>query len=203
MAKAAKAEKPEVSKKQALEEYLTANPETSAKDAIEAMKKQGFDVSDSVVYNAKWVMNKAKEPTAKKAKAKRPAKVVEAAPAEAEVAAPEAPAALATPTGTKTAAVKAALKAHPKKQPKEIAELLQAEGWDVKAQLVSVVKSNMGAAKRKKNAATAPAPEAATPAVPKDAISIGLLQKAKKLAAQLGGIREAKAAIDALAQILD
>ncbi len=81
--------------------------------------------------------------------------------------------------------------------------MLQAEGWDVKAQLVSVVKSNMGAAKRKKKAATAPAPVAAGPVVPKDAVSIGLLQKAKKLARDLGGIKEAKAAIDALALILD
>jgi hypothetical protein len=39
--------------------------------------------------------------------------------------------------------------------------------------------------------------------LPKDAVSPGSLQKAKKLAAQLGGIKKAKAAIDALAQILD
>ena len=108
-----------------------------------------------------------------------------------------------TPKTTKTQAVRDALKANSKKQPKEIAAMLQAEGWDVKAQLVSVVKSNMGAVKRKKKAATAPAPVAAGPVVPKDAVSIGLLQKAKKLARDLGGIKEAKDAIDALALILD
>jgi len=47
------------------------------------------------------------------------------------------------------------------------------------------------------------APAAADAPLPKDAVSPGSLQKAKKLAAQLGGIKEAKAAIDALAQILD
>jgi hypothetical protein len=105
--------------------------------------------------------------------------------------------------GAKTAAIRAALKAHAGKSPKEIAELLQADGWDVKAQNISVVKSAMKA-KRRKRVAVAPAPEAAAaPAVPKDAVSLGLLQKAKKLAAQLGGVKEAKAAIDALAQILD
>jgi hypothetical protein len=62
----------------------------------------------------------------------------------------------------------------------------------------------MGGKKRKKRRAVAAAPEAAAgPVVPKDAVSLGLLQKAKKLAAQLGGIKEAKAAIDALAQIMD
>jgi hypothetical protein len=57
-------------------------------------------------------------------------------------------------------------------------------------------------AKKRKKAAPAPAAEAA-PVVPKDAVSIGLLQRAKKLAAQLGGIKEAKAAIDALSQLMD
>ena len=37
----------------------------------------------------------------------------------------------------------------------------------------------------------------------KDAVSLGLLQKAKKLAAQFGSIEEAKQAIDALAQLMD
>ena len=51
-------------------------------------------------------------------------------------------------------------------------------------------------------APAAPAPEAG-PAVPKDAVSLGLLQKAKKLAAQFGSIKEAKLAIDALSQLMD
>jgi hypothetical protein len=105
--------------------------------------------------------------------------------------------------GNKTQAIKAALKANPKKANKEIAELLQAEGWDVKPTYISVVKSNMKGKKKAKKAAAAPAVEAIAPAVPKDAVSMALLQKAKKLAAQFGSVKEAKAAIDALAQILD
>ena len=114
----------------------------------------------------------------------------EAKPVEA---APEAP------RGSKTAAIKAALKANPKKLPKELAELMNAEGWDVTAQRISVVKSAM---KAKKKAAPAPTPEAA-PEVPKDAVSVGLLVKAKKLVKELGGVKEAKAALNALAQLLD
>jgi len=48
----------------------------------------------------------------------------------------------------------------------------------------------------------APLPEAA-PAVPKDAVSVGHLLKAKKLAQELNGVNEAKAALNALAQLLD
>jgi hypothetical protein len=130
----------------------------------------------------------------KKAKTTKPkAEATETKPVEA---APEAP------QGSRTAAVKAALKANPKKGPKEIAGLLQAEGWDIKAQLVSVVKSAMKAKKKAMKAAPAPVPEAA-PAVPKDAVSVGLLVKAKKLAAQFSSIKEAKDALAALSQLMD
>jgi len=111
-------------------------------------------------------------------------------------AAPEAP------RGSKTAAIKAALKANPKKLPKEIAELLKADGWDVKPQNISVVKSALKAKKKTKKAALPPAPEAA-PALPKDAVSVGLLVKAKKLVKELGGVKEAKTALNALAQLMD
>ena len=104
--------------------------------------------------------------------------------------------------GAKTKAIKAALKAHKDKSPKEIAEIVSASGIPTTAGQVSNVKSIL-AAKKKAKAAPAPAGEAATAVVPKDAVSLGLLQKAKKLAAQLGGVKQAKAAIDALAQLVD
>jgi hypothetical protein len=106
------------------------------------------------------------------------------------------------PKMTKTAAIRAALKANPKKSNQEISEILKAEGFDAKPTYISVVKSNMKG-KKKAKAAPAPAPEAEAPVVPKDAVSVALLQKAKKLAAQLGGIKEAKQAIDALSQLMD
>ena len=60
----------------------------------------------------------------------------------------------------------------------------------------------MKAKKKAKKAAPAPAPEAG-PVVPKDAVSVGLLVKAKKLVQELGGVKEAKTALNALAQLLD
>jgi len=122
---------------------------------------------------------------------------------ETELGAKSVEAAPEAPRGSKTAAIKAALKANPKKLPKEIAELMNAEGWDVTAQRISVVKSALKAKKKaKKAAAPAPEPEAG-PVVPKDAVSVGLLVKAKKLVKELGGVTEAKAALNALAQLLD
>ncbi len=125
-------------------------------------------------------------------------------PRKAKTTEPEATpveAAPGAPRGAKTAAIKAALKANPNKGPKEIAELLNAEGWDMTAQRVSVVKSALKA-KKKAKAAAAPAPETG-PVVPKDAVSVGLLVKAKKLVQELGGVKEAKTALNALAQLLD
>lgn len=123
-------------------------------------------------------------------------------PRKAKTTEPEAASAKKQPHGAKTAAIKQALIANPTKSPTEIAEIVTEQGFETTANYVSGVKAKFGGKKKKVKAAAALEASAA-PAVPKDAISIGLLQKAKKLAAQLGGIKEAKAAMDALAQILD
>ncbi|TVS15776.1 MAG: hypothetical protein EA424_15405 [Planctomycetaceae bacterium] len=122
----------------------------------------------------------------------------------------------AKPSGSKTAAIRAALAAHPDKMPKELAEVMKADGWDITPQSISVVKSKLKAKPRRKArpraATTTAAPTAAAPAAEKavstppkaaDAISFDSLKKAKDLAAQLGGIKEAKAAVAALSELLD
>jgi hypothetical protein len=66
---------------------------------------------------------------------------------------------------------------------------------------VSNIKSLI-ASKRK--AKTEPAAEeAAGPVVAKDAVSVALLVKAKKLVQELGGVKEARIALNALAQLMD
>ena len=117
----------------------------------------------------------------------------EATPVEA---APEAA------RGAKTAAIRAALKANPTKTVKEIAELLKEQGFETTANYVGGVKAAMKAKKKAKKAA-AVAEVAAGPVVPKDAVSVGLLVKAKRLVQELGGVKEAKTALNALAQLLD
>ncbi len=115
------------------------------------------------------------------------------------------------PKKSKTAVIIAALQAHPDKMPKELAELLQAEGWDINAQRISVEKSKMKdrnkqKARRKPTTKTASveAPAAvATAATAEEGISFDSLKKAKQMAEQLGGIQQAKAAIAALAELVD
>jgi hypothetical protein len=112
----------------------------------------------------------------------------------------EAPA--AEPKGSKTATIVAALQAHPDKMPKEIAEILKGEGWNIKPQTISVVKSNLKSKKGRKAAPKAAAKKAPAPKAA-DAVSLDSLKKAKELAQQLGGIKQAKAAVAALAELVD
>jgi len=131
----------------------------------------------------------------------RKAKATEADATETKTV--ETPPAEAKPVrGAKTAAIKAALKAHKNTSPKEIAELLTASGIPTTAGQVSNIKSLI-ASKRKAKAAPAAEEAAAAPELPKDAVSVALLVKAKKLVQELGGVKEAKIALNALAQLMD
>jgi hypothetical protein len=124
-------------------------------------------------------------------------------PESTEAKAVETPPAEAKPVrGAKTAAIKTALKTHKDKSPKEIAELLTASGMPTTAGQVSNIKSLI-ASKRKAKAAPVAEEAAAAPELPKDAVSVALLVKAKKLVQELGGVKEAKIALNALAQLMD
>lgn len=115
------------------------------------------------------------------------------------------------PPITKTAAITAALDAHPDKTPKEIAEIMQAEGWDVDSRSIRGVKSKRkdrkmrGARQRPTPAPTRPPIAKSVPPVTltEDDVSFEALIQAKQLAEQLGGIHQAKAAIAALAELVD
>lgn len=97
----------------------------------------------------------------------------------------------------KTQAIKDALAANPDKLPKELSALLKEQGVDASAAYVSTVKS---ALKKKKGGRRGPKPAAASSG---DGLSLATLVAAKKLAAQLGGVAEAKRAIDALSKLVD
>ncbi len=107
---------------------------------------------------------------------------------------------------TKVQGIRDALAADPKGMPKDIAEKLTAEGWNVSAQEVSQAKYQLRVAKmkkRQKKAAAKTAEAAPAAAMPTDLVSVAALQKAKKLVKELGGIKEAKQALAALSQLLD
>ena len=111
------------------------------------------------------------------------------------------------PRGTTTAAIRQALTDNPDKSTKEIAELLKEQGIVTTPNYIGGVKVQLnkkkGGKKRKGRGKAALATDAGAPALPKDAVSVGLLVKAKKLVHELGGVKEAKAALNALAQLLD
>jgi hypothetical protein len=110
---------------------------------------------------------------------------------------------MARPAGPKTLAIQKALSDNPRKSPSEISAMLKEQGFDASPAYVGKIKYKMTRkGKKRRKTAAAPAPEAG-PVVAKDAVSVALLCKAKKLVAQFSSIKEAKAAIAALAQIMD
>ena len=117
-------------------------------------------------------------------------------------AAPEAD----QPKATKAQAIRDALAADPKGMPKDIADKLTAEGWNVGANEVSQAKYQLKVAKKKtrqQKAAAKTAEAVPAAAVPADLVSVAALQKAKKLIQELGGVKAAKQALAALSQLLD
>ena len=102
----------------------------------------------------------------------------------------------AKPGSNKSAAIRDYKAANPTAAPKEIAESLSKTGLPVSAQFVSTVLSNANGGKVGKRG-----PKPGRPvAVPLD--NIQQLIQVKKFVDQLGGVANARATIDALAQIL-
>jgi len=112
-------------------------------------------------------------------------------------------AAKSEPTATpvnKTQAVKDYLAANPGTGPKAVSEALKAQGIDIKPSYVSIIKFQSKKKRRgKAKAATGPS---AAPAASSEGLSIELLVKAKKVAEALGGVEEARKAMDALAKLM-
>jgi len=84
----------------------------------------------------------------------------------------------------------------PRARPKEIVAALSKEGVAVSAALVSQVKSN----RRKKNRKAVAKPASAT-SPRQDALGINDLRGAKKLVDQLGGLKQARKALDVLEEL--
>ena len=99
----------------------------------------------------------------------------------------------------KAEAIREYSKNNPKAGPSEIAKALSAEGYEVSAAYVSTIKSL--AKKRKGKRGRPRGTGAGAPRKSGDSISIAMLMQAKSLASKLGGVAEAKAALDALAKL--
>lgn len=85
---------------------------------------------------------------------------------------------------------------HPEAGPSAIAEALnETHGWEISAQYVSTIKSS----DRRRMGITG---KRGRPAGSTKEISVGKLKKAKQLAEELGGVQQARAALDALAELM-
>lgn len=85
------------------------------------------------------------------------------------------------------------LKTHRRAKPKQVVAAFAEQGVTVLPQYVSTVKTNAKKLKKKRGTSAK--------ATPSDSVSISTLLQAKKLAEQLGGVAEAKLALDALARL--
>jgi hypothetical protein len=191
----ASTERPTISKKQAVQEYLAAQPDATAQEIIEALKQQGLEIAESTIYNVKWANNRDSSAAPPRRK-----KSVSVAAIETD-AAPSA----AGPVN-KTQAVKAYLARDPKATPLEISAALGAQGIDVAPNYAAGIKSSLKAKKRGKKAASkaaSPAPSAASSSPADDTISLDALRKAKSLVRELGGLDQARQALKALSVLLD
>jgi hypothetical protein len=104
----------------------------------------------------------------------------------------------------KSAKIRAYVAKHPKKGNTAVASALRKSGLDVTPQYVGTVKANakkQGSAKTSK--VSRPASKKARPRKSSDLVSMGSLKQAKDLVSEAGGVSEAKAAIDALAKLID
>lgn len=111
---------------------------------------------------------------------------------------------------TKSQAIRDYYDSNPKAKPKEVAEELGKQGVDVSPQFVSTIRSVSKKKTVRKRGRPAGSTTARKPGRPKsttkkmnDEVSIDSLLKAKKIVNQFGSVGEAKAALDALAKLID
>lgn len=98
----------------------------------------------------------------------------------------------------KAAAIRQYMDEHPDAGPQAVAAALKEQGFECTPGYVSTIKSLAKKRARKGAKKTRTAPVASGTV---EGLSLSMLVQAKKLASQLGGVAQAKAAIDALAKL--
>ena len=172
----------EISKKQAVTEYLTVHPEATTAEVVAGVKKQGIEISPESVHTIKWSLKKSNWPAAKKEAKKLVAKA-EAAKAAPESAA-EKPAAEAAKLN-KTQAVKDYLARIPKRVPRRSPPRCRLKGSTCPRTTSATSSSRWAARRNQKQKAAAPEAVAAVPPAAQDQISLSALLEAKKLIEKL------------------
>ena len=171
----------EGTKTQAVKSYLSENPKTPVKDVVAALKSQGIGVSEGLVKQVLYAKGGKKKGGRKK-----------------RVRA-NAAAGVGLERGAMTRAVKEYLDANSKASPKKVAAALAERGIIVSVGLVSNIKYSKRHKKRgAKRVVTA---ARATSRATGSALSAADLIEAKKLVDQLGGVAQARKALETLEQL--
>jgi hypothetical protein len=179
--------KPEITKSQAIRDYFKKNPKAPAKEVVTALAKEGFTVTEGLVY-----MVKGKLKLTQKRKAKASANGTTAKKVKSP-ASSEAP--------NKSQAVRGLLSENPKLSVDEVISTLAAKGIDVKRGLVYFVKGTLKSKKRrqaKEKAATELVKTGPSSNGAADALTT--IKQIKGLAAELGGMKKLKALVEALSE---
>lgn len=178
------AKKDAPNKSQAIRDYLTANPGAMPKEVVAALKEQGIDVKANVVSVTKSNMG------SKKKKKKKGGGRSAGGP-------------------NKSQAIRDYLAANPDATAKEIQPALAKDGIKVDAQMINSIKwklkSQGGPKKAAKKKAGRPAGRPKAAAAPKasaGALTAQDLIHAKKFVDQIGGLKDAQAAIETLEKLL-
>lgn len=194
--------RPEINRSQIIRDYFQQNPKALAKEVVTALAKKGIEVSESHVYVVKGKLKltrkrKAKEKTATAmvaaAKEKGSAASTPAKPGK-KPASPEAP--------NKSQAIRDLLTQKPKTSVQEVISTLAAQGIDVKKGLVYMVKNSMQSKKRReaKETATVAIKENATTSSDGSGDALKMIKQVRGLAAELGGMKNLKALVEALSE---
>jgi len=165
--------------------YVAKHPTAGVNEIVDALKKQGIDISRSLASKIKYGRTSAK----KGRKAKK---------TSARVASKNGDAGY----GQKAEAIRSAAKSLGKKvRPRDVIAMLKDQGIEVSSAQVSTTLKGMGMRRTRRGRGAGVS--AATPrAVGRsESITIDDLIATKKLVEQLGGIDQAKTAISALARL--
>jgi arginine repressor len=177
---AKKAAAPEVSKSDAVKQYMASYPSATATEVVTNLKRAGIKVSLSLVAKLK------------RKGAKKPRPNAAATPAASNGSAQT----------SKAERIRQVAKGMTKPvRPRDVTAALAAEGITVSSALVSMTLKGMGMRRRRRGGKAAIAAPG-RPAMSASAmLSLDSLLAAKKLVVALGSVEAAKTAVDALAKL--
>ena len=167
-------------KSQAINEYLSANPNANANDIVAAMKEKGIAVSFGLAKAVKYGKKGKKSATKRAAKA---------------------PSSKGKSVVSGSESIRQFLAKHPGAMPGEIEEGLKAEGISVSRGLISNVKYGGGSKKSKKKRGRRAVLHVAARKAPAVGVTIEQLLEVKRTADSLGSAEQLRRALETLEQL--